>query len=79
MQGAGGAEALQQRGQTLQAATLDYTDRSALEAALKGMDVVMHTAGPYLGEKPDILDVRPASTLACHAFCLLYTSPSPRD
>ena len=60
LQGAGGEGPLQQRGQSLQGVTLDYTDRSALEAAIQGMDVVVHTAGPYLGKAPDILDVRPA-------------------
>lgn len=57
MQGAGGEGALQQRGQRLQCASLDYTDAAALQAAIQGVDVVMHTAGPYLGKKPDILEV----------------------
>ena len=48
---------MQSRGQELHCATLDYTDLTALEAAIDGMDIVMHTAGPYLGRKPDILEV----------------------
>lgn len=57
VQGAGGEGALQSRGQRLKCTTLDYTDTVALEAAIQGMDVVIHTAGPYLGKQPDILEV----------------------
>jgi len=34
---------------------LDWRDRAALAAALEGVLAVVHTAGPYAGEAPDVL------------------------
>lgn len=57
VQGAGGSDKLRERQQQLECISLDYEDADALSAALKGTSVVMHTAGPYLGKHPEILEV----------------------
>lgn len=57
-QGAGGSEKLSERQQQLDCISLDYEDSDALATALKDTAVVIHTAGPYLGKHPEILEVR---------------------
>ena len=34
---------------------LDWRDHEALRRAIRGADAVVHTAGPYAGEEPDVL------------------------
>ena len=34
---------------------LDWRDEAALRAAMEGAAAVVHTAGPYAGERPDVL------------------------
>jgi len=51
----GGAEALAARGRRLDVVQLDFEDGAALREALRGVDAVLHTAGPYLGKHPDVL------------------------
>ena len=34
---------------------LDWRDHDALRRAVRGADAVVHTAGPYAGEEPDVL------------------------
>ena len=43
---------------------LDWRDPAALAAALEGVLAVIHTAGPYAGETPDVL--RAAIAAVCH-------------
>lgn len=57
MQEVGGAEELASRGRRLETVQLDWRDTVGLDAALQGVDALLHTAGPYLGEQPDLLQV----------------------
>ena len=81
MQVAGGAQALQAQGKSLHALSLDFEDGAALRRALRGCDAVMHTAGPYKGKTPDVLQVC-SDTCACRsATCKLgkhVAAPSQR-
>ena len=56
---------------------LDLDKDSGWDAAIKGVDVLLHTASPFpLASPKDENDlIRPA----VDGTCLLYTSPSPRD
>ena len=49
------APALASRGSTVSYEALDWRDTAALEAALDRAAAVVHTAGPYAGEQPDVL------------------------
>ena len=57
MQEVGGVEVLKGRSRELDVLQLDFKDGVALRRALHGIDAVLHTAGPYLGEQPDVLRV----------------------
>ena len=67
-QGAGGADALSGQRKTLTAEQLDFRDAAQLRAALRDVDAVVHTAGPYLGDQPDVLAVRAD---ACFGICCM--------
>ena len=42
-------------GASVEFLSLDFRDKTALRAALDGVAAVVHTAGPYAGESPDVL------------------------
>ena len=50
---------------------LDWKDRASLRSALEGASAVVHTAGPYLGEKPIVLEEAiAAGYVLCVCVCV---------
>ena len=70
-QDAGGAQSLNEQQRSLACRSMDLRDAPQLRGALDSVDAVVHTAGPYLGEQPDVLEVRPVAPFTAGFVSLL--------